>query len=148
MAQKRARVLLAKLGLDVHNRGVITVAMHLRAAGMEVIYIGNAMPREIIRTAIHEAVDVVGVSSLAGAHITLGQELIAEATQEGVKESLVFLIGGVFGPEDGKKLTDIGFDAIFPPGTKGEDIVSRISEETSRRSAELEMKTSGLRIGS
>ena len=144
MGEKKIRVLLAKLGLDVHNRGVITVAMHLRTAGMEVIYMGNAMPHEIIKTAIYETVDVVGVSSLAGAHITLGRELIIEATKEQVKESLIFLIGGVFGSEDVKRMKDIGFNAIFPPGTKGEDIVSTITKEISSRSAKMEMKRSEL----
>jgi methylmalonyl-CoA mutase C-terminal domain/subunit len=66
---RKIKVLLSKLGLDVHNRGIITVAKELRDAGMEVIYIGNALPKEIIRVAIQEDVDVVGVSSLGGAHI-------------------------------------------------------------------------------
>lgn len=73
------KVLLSKLGLDVHNRGAITVANILRDAGMEVIYIGNSFPKEIIKMAIQEDVDVIGVSSLGGAHLTLGGELIEEA---------------------------------------------------------------------
>jgi methylmalonyl-CoA mutase C-terminal domain/subunit len=87
------KVLLSKLGLDVHNRGVITVAKELRDAGMEVIYIANSLPKEIVRTAIQEGVDVVGVSSLGGAHLTLGGELIEEAKKERLEESTVFVIG-------------------------------------------------------
>ncbi len=72
----RIKVLLSKLGLDVHNRGLITVAKEFRDAGMEVVYIGNSFPREIVATAIQEGVDVIGVSSLGGAHLTLGGELM------------------------------------------------------------------------
>ena len=74
--KRRIKVLLAKLGLDVHNRGVITVAKQLRNGGMEVVYIGNALPKEIIRSALEEDADVVGVSSLGGAHLSLGMPLL------------------------------------------------------------------------
>ena len=80
---RKTKVLLSKLGLDVHNRGLITVAKELSDAGMEVIYIGNSLPKEIIATAIQEDVDVVGVSSLGGAHLTLGGELMEEAKERG-----------------------------------------------------------------
>jgi methylmalonyl-CoA mutase C-terminal domain/subunit len=122
----RVKVLLSKLGLDVHNRGLITVATELRDAGMEVIYIGNSLPKEIICTAIQEGVDVIGVSSLGGAHLTLGGELMEEAKREGLKERMVFLIGGVFPPADAKKLEEIGFDKAFTPGATREEIVSSI----------------------
>jgi methylmalonyl-CoA mutase C-terminal domain/subunit len=122
----RIKVLLSKLGLDVHNRGVITVAKELRDAGMEVIYIGNSLPGEIIRTAIQEAVDVVGVSSLGGAHLTLGTELIREAQREGLFGRMAFVMGGVFPPEDAEKLKEVGFDGTFMPGATREEIVSSI----------------------
>lgn len=122
----RVKVLLSKLGLDVHNRGLITVATELRDAGMEVIYIGNSLPEEIVFTAIQEGVDVIGVSSLGGAHLTLGGELMQEAKREGLKEHMVFLIGGVFPPSDAKKLEEIGFDKTFTPGATREEIVSSI----------------------
>ena len=67
---KKIKVLLSKLGLDVHNRGIITVAKALSSAGMEVVYLGNALPEEIVSVAIQEDVDVVGVSSLGGAHLS------------------------------------------------------------------------------
>lgn len=121
---RKVKVLLSKLGLDVHNRGIITVAKVLRNAGMEVIYIGNALPKEIIRVAIQEDVDVVGVSSLGGAHITLGIPIIEEAKQEGLKDKVVFLMGGVFPPSDTVRLKEIGFDGVFTPGSTKDEIVS------------------------
>ena len=71
------KVLLAKLGLDVHNRGAILVSSILREAGVEVIYVGNAMPEEIVQMSIQENVDMIGISSLAGSHLNLGKDLIS-----------------------------------------------------------------------
>ena len=125
---RRVKVLLAKLGLDVHNRGVITVAMELRDQGMEVIYLGNCLPDEIIATAVQEQVDVIGVSSLGGAHLSLGTLLLQKAEQQDLKDEFVFFIGGVFSPEDAEKLLEIGFDGVYPPGSSREDIVSGLYE--------------------
>ena len=121
---RRVKVLLAKLGLDVHNRGVITVAMELRDKGMEVIYLGNSLPDEIMATAVQEQVDVIGVSSLGGAHLSLGSLLLHTAEEKGLKDEFVFLIGGVFSPEDAEELLNIGFDSVFPPGSTQAAIVS------------------------
>lgn len=129
----KIKVLLSKLGLDVHNRGLITVAKELRDAGMEVIYIGNSIPKEIINAAIQEEVDVIGVSSLGGAHLTLGGDLMEEARREGLKERIAFIIGGVFPPADGTKLQEIGFDATFTPGATREEIVSSIRKIISQK---------------
>lgn len=134
MSKRRIKVLLAKLGLDVHNRGLITVANELRDAGMEVIYIGNALPDEIIVSAIQEDVDVVGVSSLGGAHLTLGALLMAKAEQEDLKWQMAFIMGGVFSPEDGDKLLAIGFDRVFPPASTRDEILTSIRAEVARRS--------------
>ena len=125
---KKIKVLLAKLGLDVHNRGIITVAKELGDAGMEIIYIGNSLPGEIIQTAIQEAVDVIGVSSLGGAHITLGKPLLEAARKERLENSVTFVIGGVFPPDDTTRLKEIGFDAVFTPGATREEIVHSIEE--------------------
>jgi methylmalonyl-CoA mutase C-terminal domain/subunit len=122
----KIKVLLSKLGLDVHNRGLITVANELRDAGMEVIYLGNSFPQEIINTAIQEDVDVVGISSLGGAHLTLGGDLMEEARREGLPQRMAFVIGGVFPPVDAGKLQEIGFDKTFMPGATREEIVSSI----------------------
>jgi len=129
------KVILSKLGLDVHNRGVITVAKELRDAGMEVVYIGNSLPKEIISTAIQEDADVVGVSSLGGAHITLGLPLIEEAKREGLKDKVVFLMGGVFPPADTVKLKEMGFDGVFTPGATRDEIVPSIKRLVSNRTA-------------
>jgi methylmalonyl-CoA mutase C-terminal domain/subunit len=129
----KIKVLLSKIGLDVHNRGLITVARQLGNAGMEVIYIGNALPKEIISAAIQEYVDVVGVSSLGGAHISLGTPLIEQAKREGVKDKVVFLMGGVFPPEDNVILKEIGFDEVFTPGATRDEIVSSIKKLVSSK---------------
>ena len=129
----KIKVLLSKLGLDVHNRGIITVAKELRNAGMEVVYIGNALPKEIISAAIQEDSGVVGVSSLGGAHLTLGTPLIEEAKEKGFKDEVAFLIGGVFPPADILKLKEIGFDGVFTPGTTRDEIVSSINELVARK---------------
>ena len=121
---RRVKVLLAKLGLDVHNRGVITVAMELRDKGMEVIYLGNSLPDEIIATAVQEQVDVIGVSSLGGAHLSLGTLLLRKAEQKDLKDEFVFFIGGVFSPEDAEELLKIGFDGVYPPGSTRDAIVT------------------------
>jgi methylmalonyl-CoA mutase C-terminal domain/subunit len=121
---RKIKVLLAKLGLDVHNRGVITVAMELRDKGMEVIYLGNSLPDEIIGAAVQEQVDVIGVSSLGGAHLSLGSLLLRRAEEKDLKNEFVFLIGGVFSPEDAEELINIGFDGVFPPGSTQDAIVS------------------------
>ena len=125
---RKTKVLLAKLGLDVHNRGLITVAMELRDEGMEVIYLGNCLPAEIIATAVQEQVDVIGVSSLGGAHLSLGRLLIEKAEAKGFKDELVFLIGGVFSPEDAEELAGIGFDGVYPPGSRRQAIVTGLKE--------------------
>jgi len=131
----RIKVLLSKLGLDVHNRGLLTVAKELSDAGMEVVFMGNALPREIVHVAVQEYVDVVGVSSLGGAHLTLGTPLIEEAKREGLEDKVVFLMGGVFPPDDALKLRDIGFDGVYTPGATREEIVSSIEGLVARKSA-------------
>ncbi len=130
---RKTKVLLAKLGLDVHNRGLVTVAMELRDEGMEVIYLGNCMPDEIMTTALQEQVDVIGVSSLGGAHLSLGRLLIEKAEAKGFKDELVFLIGGVFSPEDADELFKAGFDGVFPPGSSRDTIVNGLKEALSNK---------------
>lgn len=130
----RIKVLLAKLGLDVHNRGIITVARQLEDAGMEIVYIGNSLPREIVLTAIQEDVDVIGVSSLGGAHLTLGKPLIDIARQERLTDSAAFVIGGVFPPDDTNRLKAIGFDAVFTPGATRGEIVHTVKALAEKKS--------------
>ena len=136
---RRIKVLLAKLGLDVHNRGVITVAMELRDKGMEVIYLGNCLPDEILTTAVQEQVDVIGVSSLGGAHLSLGSMLLDRASEKGFKDEFVFLIGGVFSPEDAEELARIGFDGVFPPGATQDAIVSGLHKALAEKQGRTEL---------
>jgi methylmalonyl-CoA mutase C-terminal domain/subunit len=126
---RRVKVLIAKLGLDTHWRGAIVVAYMLRNAGMDVIYLGNAMPDDIIDAAIDEDPDVIGVSSLGGAHISLGKEVIELAKRMGIYESKVFVIGGVIPPEDEKKLIELGYDAVFGPGATEKEILTVINQK-------------------
>jgi methylmalonyl-CoA mutase C-terminal domain/subunit len=135
MTDKKIKVLLSKLGLDVHNRGVITVAKQLSDAGMEVIYIGNALPKEIINIAIQENVDVIGVSSLGGAHLPLGRDLLNEVENKRLKNNVVFIIGGIFSLEDEDKLKEIGFEGVFTAGATKEEIVSAIKSFVLVKSA-------------
>ncbi len=126
--ERKTRVLLSKLGVDVHNRGVITVANELKDAGMEVIYIGNALPEQIIKAAMQEDADAVGVSSLGGAHITLGSDVIEIAKREGLTERTAFFIGGVMAPHDAVDLKEMGFDGVFMPGATREEILSGMKQ--------------------
>lgn len=130
--KKTIKVLLTKLGLDIHNRGVLTVAKNLRDAGMEVIYIGNSTPEQIINAAIQEDVDVVGVSSLGGAHLSLGAKLMSLAREETIADDKIYLMGGALSEDDGKKLKTMGFDAIFTSGATSEEIVSSIEKMVKR----------------
>ncbi len=126
MNNARVKALVCKLGLDTHWRGSIIVAHILRNAGMDVVYIGNSTPKEIIDTVIDEDVDLVGVSSLGGAHLTLGTEIIDLAKRYGLLDTKLFLIGGVIPPDDEKKLLEIGFKAVFGPGATEKEIIEKI----------------------
>lgn len=133
MNGKNIKVLLSKLGLDIHSRGILVVAKNLRDSGMEVIYIGNSTTSQIISAAIQEDTDVIGVSSLGGAHISLGQDLIDKAKEEGMLKSKVFVIGGVIPDSDVARLLEMGFDAVFISGATKDEIVSKISSLCSQK---------------
>jgi len=125
---KKIRVLLAQFPLETHSRGVITVAGMLRDAGMEVILIGNSLPEQIAEAAVQEDVDVVGVSTLTGGELILGAELLKAAENKGIKDSTVFLMGGIFPPKDMPELKKMGFNGLFTPGATPEEIVSCIKQ--------------------
>jgi methylmalonyl-CoA mutase C-terminal domain/subunit len=110
---RKIRILLAKAGLDGHDRGVITVAMACKDAGMEVIYGGlHLTPEEIVNTAIQEAVDVIGISSLSDAHMTQVPRIIAELKKKGAADIPV-IVGGFIQPEDIPALKDKGVADVF-----------------------------------
>lgn len=124
--KKGIRVLLARLGLDAHWRGSIVVAHALRDAGMEVIYIGNQMPKEIVETAIQEDVDIIGLSSLSGNHMILAPEVVKILREKGMRETPVVL-GGTVPPDDIPILKRAGIAGIFGPGSSLKEIIQFIS---------------------
>jgi methylmalonyl-CoA mutase, C-terminal domain len=130
---KNIKVLLAKLGLDVHSRGVFIVARQLRDAGMEVIYIGNSTPAQIIKAAIQEDADIIGVSSLGGAHLSLGADLMSLAAKEKISATKGFVIGGAIPPDDAKELLALGFDATFASGATKDEIVTSVREIAGKK---------------
>jgi len=125
--KKGIRVLLARLGLDAHWRGSIVVAHALRDAGMEVIYIGNQMPKEIVETAIQEDVDIIGLSSLSGNHMILAPEVVRRLKEKGMQEIPVVL-GGTVPPDNIPVLKEAGIAGIFGPGSSLREIIQFISK--------------------
>lgn len=124
--KKRIRVVMARLGLDAHWRGSLVVAHALRDAGMEVIYIGNQMPENIVKTAVQEDADVIGLSTLSGNHMILAPEVVKILREKGMEETMVIL-GGTIPPDDVPKLKEAGITGVFGPGTSLKKIVEFIS---------------------
>lgn len=122
----RIRVLVAKPGLDGHDRGAKVVARGLRDAGMEVVYSGlHRTPSQIVSTARDEDVQVVGLSILSGAHMRLAPAVVAGLREQGLDDVLV-VVGGIIPDDDAEKLRDGGVAAVFQPGTPIQEIVSFI----------------------
>ncbi len=134
MKKGRIRVLLAKPGLDGHDRGAKVVARALRDAGMEVIYTGiRQTPEMIVEAAIQEDVDVVGLSILSGAHLELFPPIIDGLTRKG-REDVLVIAGGIVPEDDIPTLQQMGVKAVFGPGTCTDDIIRFIQKEVTRRS--------------
>jgi len=120
---KKIRVLIAKPGLDGHDRGAKVIARALRDAGMEVIYTGlRQTPSDIVEAAIQEDVDAIGLSCLSGAHMTLFPEVVKLLKKKGAKD-IVVAGGGIIPDEDVPKLKKAGIKAVFGPGTSLEAVV-------------------------
>ncbi len=133
MSQKKIRVLVAKPGLDGHDRGAKTVAYVLRDHGMEVIYTGlHQTPEMIAETAMQEAVDVVGLSILSGAHMSLFPRVRGELEKRGLGNVLL-VGGGIIPNDDMKSLEAQGFAKLFGPGTNTDEIARYIQAEMERR---------------
>jgi len=131
MEGKKIRVLIAKPGLDGHDRGAKIVARTLRDAGMEVIYTGlRQTPEQIVETAIQEDVDVIGLSILSGAHTHLFPKVM-KLLKENDIEDIVVIGGGVISEEDIPELKKIGIAEIFTPGTDTHDIIKFIKEKVN-----------------
>jgi methylmalonyl-CoA mutase C-terminal domain/subunit len=129
MAKDRIRVLVAKPGLDGHDRGAKVVARALRDAGMEVIYTGiRQTPEMIVQSAVQEDVDVVGLSVLSGAHMELFPLIIEGLKQKGKADALL-IAGGIIPDDDVPSLKQMGVNATFGPGTPTQDIVDFIKRE-------------------
>ena len=120
------RVVVAKVGLDGHDRGAKIIARALRDAGMEVIYTGlHQTPEQIVETVIQEDADAVGLSILSGAHMTLVPRVVELLKEQGAEDVLV-TVGGTIPADDIPELKDLGVSAVFTPGAPTQDIVDFI----------------------
>lgn len=133
MSQRRIRFLMAKPGLDGHDRGAKVVSMALRDSGMEVIYTGlHQTPQQVVEAAIQEDVDIIGLSILSGAHMTLIPKIIELAKEKGIADRMILAGGTIVLREDIKKLKELGVKEIFGPGTPTKDIVDFIYKNISK----------------
>ena len=133
MADKRLRILVAKPGLDGHDRGAKIIARALRDSGFEVIYTGlHQTPEMIAEAAVQEDADAVGLSVLSGAHMTLFPEVIRLLKERGAGEIAVFG-GGIIPDDDAVKLKQMGVRQIFTPGASTEEIVKWVRENIAPR---------------
>ena len=128
MQSRKIRVLIAKPGLDGHDRGAKVIVQGLRDAGMEVIYLGLRLtPEQITEAAIQEDVDVVGLSCLSGAHMVLLPKTVQLVREKGNRD-ILFIAGGIIPEKDKPKLEGAGFAEIFGPGTPIPDIIEFIKK--------------------
>jgi methylmalonyl-CoA mutase C-terminal domain/subunit len=133
MSEQKIRVLVAKPGLDGHDRGAKVIARALRDAGMEVIYTGlRQTPEMIAAAAVQEDVDAVGVSVLSGAHNTLCPRIVQLLREQGMDDCLV-LVGGIVPQDDIPKLKEMGIAEVFLPGTSTDDIVKFLRDSVKPR---------------
>jgi methylmalonyl-CoA mutase C-terminal domain/subunit len=137
MSERKIRVLVAKPGLDGHDRGAKVVARALRDAGMEVIYTGlRQTPEMITEAALQEDVDVVGLSILSGAHMVLVPRVLDLLKANGQNQVKVF-VGGIIPDEDIPKLKQLGVVGVYGPGTLTEDIVRDIRQCVTEQAASV-----------
>jgi methylmalonyl-CoA mutase C-terminal domain/subunit len=135
--KRRYRIIVAKPGLDGHDRGAKTISRALRDAGFEVVYTGlHQTPEQIAETTLQEDADAVGLSLLSGAHLTLFPRVMAELRARGLDDVLVFG-GGVIPEEDIAALTEQGVAAIFTPGSSLGEISRWLEEALDARGSEL-----------
>ena len=128
MTEKKIKILVGKPGLDGHDRGAKVIALALRDAGMEVIYTGlHQTTEQIARTAVQEAVDVIGLSIMSGAHLPICQNLLEKMKAEGI-DDIPLAVGGVIPKQDIPKLNDMGIKGVFPGGTPFDDIIAGIQD--------------------
>jgi methylmalonyl-CoA mutase C-terminal domain/subunit len=137
-AEPRVRVLIAKPGLDGHDRGAKVVAHALRDAGMDVVYTGiRQTPEAIAQTAKRESIDVLGLSILSGAHLTLFPRVIAALEAQGIgPDDLIIVAGGIIPDEDIPALRELGIEAVFGPGTPTRELVAFIRRRVREKGKE------------
>ncbi len=143
---RRIRVLLAKMGLDGHDRGIKVLARSLRDRGLEVIYLGMRLtPAQVAEAALQEDPDVIGISLLSGAHMRLMPELMKALAERGLQDAIVVL-GGVIPQRDVAPLQAMGVRAVFTTGARIEDIVSTITGlvEDRKRGSMRDVVAAGL----
>jgi methylmalonyl-CoA mutase C-terminal domain/subunit len=130
---RKIRVVIAKPGLDGHDRGAKVIARALRDAGMEVIYTGlRQTPEQIVSAALQEDADVIGLSILSGAHNHICPEVLRLLREQGLDDVLV-VVGGIIPDVDAQKLKEMGIAAVFPPGTPMQGIVEFIDARARSR---------------
>src|ERR1700752_224169 len=135
MTDRKIRVLIAKPGLDGHDRGAKVIARALRDAGMEVIYTGlRQTPEQIVAAAVQEDVDAIGLSILSGAHNVLFPEVMRLLAEEGARD-VVVLAGGIIPEQDIPRLKELGIREIFLPGTPTSTAVGAIRDAVAARAA-------------
>ncbi|ALV63239.1 B12 binding domain of Methylmalonyl-CoA mutase [Thermococcus sp. 2319x1] len=133
--RSKVRVLIAKPGLDGHDRGAKVIARALRDAGFEVIYTGiRQTPEQIVESAIQEDIDVLGLSILSGAHMVLIPKILRLLEEKGIKpnEDILVLAGGIIPPDDAQELEKMGVARVFGPGSPIEEIIRFIDENVPK----------------
>ena len=131
--QRTIRCLVAKVGLDGHDRGAHVIARAFRDAGFEVVYSGlHRAPAEIVQAAVQEDVDVLGISILSGAHDTLVPKIIDGLEEYGALEDTLVLVGGIVPEEDREELYEMGVAEIFGPGSSMEETIEFVREHVPR----------------
>ncbi|RDZ65441.1 methylmalonyl-CoA mutase [Haloferax sp. Atlit-12N] len=132
--QRTIRCLIAKVGLDGHDRGAHVISRAFRDAGFEVIYSGlHRAPDEIIQATVQEDVDVLGISILSGAHNTLVPKVMAGLEEYGALDDTLVIVGGIIPEEDRPGLLEQGVDAIFGPGTPMQETIDFVKENAPER---------------
>ncbi|MBV8194863.1 MAG: cobalamin B12-binding domain-containing protein [Candidatus Dormibacteraeota bacterium] len=133
MAERKIRILTAKVGLDGHDRGVKVISRALRDAGVEVIYTGlHQTPEMVVEAAIQEDVDGIGISLLSGAHMTLFPEILRLLRERGAEDIVVFG-GGIIPESDVEALNKMGVDKVFTPGTSLDEAVRYVKERFGKK---------------
>jgi len=133
--QRKVKIIIAKPGLDGHDRGAKVVARALRDAGFEVVYTGiRQTPEMIAETALQEDADMIGLSILSGAHLELFPRVVEELKKRGM-EDVVLFAGGIIPQEDIPQLQQLGFKGVFGPGTSTHDIIDFVKKHAEKNGA-------------